>query len=262
MPMTFRDEKGEDLEAPEIDANFRIIVGRLDDLEGSPPEAVSIADITVESNNVLTFIMTDATTRGPFLLPYAKWNPKGEWEAGVNYFQGDVVENNGAAFLVRVNHTSDSEFDPAADHGDGFLYRVALRRPNLPFEIDFFQQGIPGAGLDSSDSGTAIFTYRCARSFWLPAGLTESVAGLERSAATQLVFPIMKNRVQIGTLTIGGADSESESEGEAESDVVWDFPAAVQFDPDDRLRILDSGIVDTNAFDLSITIVAQQGTAP
>ncbi len=63
----------------------------------------------------MTIHMTDASLQGPFTLPSADaWNPQGYWLPAHVYQALDTVQYAGGLYLVLVDHTSDSTFDPDA----------------------------------------------------------------------------------------------------------------------------------------------------
>lgn len=74
MTLTFRDVKGSNLTAAEVDENFRDVDGRITTMEENPPEAVSI-DVIEVSGSTMTIVLTDASEQGPFELPVAVPRP-------------------------------------------------------------------------------------------------------------------------------------------------------------------------------------------
>lgn len=267
LPLIFRTTdmlkwgagKGTNLTPIEVDENFWTLWQFLTDLTSEPLQPNNIASISVAGNQ-MTIHMDDASTFGPFTLPVAAFgvNPAGlEWQPGIEYAVWEIFTANDGLYLVAQAHTSESEFDPDDGNINGPFARLLLPFPNL-YDIGFSFPGTPGLGITD---GEAMFTFRANRPFYLLADLPGSVAGLERSAAALMTFPIYKNRTQIGTLSIGGLDSVTESESEAESDFVWTFAADVQFVAGDRLRVLrpTTGL-DANARDLSINFAGRKGT--
>lgn len=118
MTTTFRTAgawgagKGADLTPAEVDNNFYDKETRITAIEAAGV-AVGIASITV-SGNQMTVTMTDASVQGPFTLPTVAWNPVGTWLPSTLYSAMDVVTYGGSAYLVLVDHTSDTTFDPNA----------------------------------------------------------------------------------------------------------------------------------------------------
>lgn len=106
--------KGSNLTPAEVDGNFYDHEGRIDALETSPPTANEIVDISVESN-ALVVTMADDTAYGPFSLPTAAFNWRGDWLGSISYSVNDVVYAQGyGVYLVLYAHTSPVAFDP--DH--------------------------------------------------------------------------------------------------------------------------------------------------
>lgn len=104
--------KGSDLTAAEVDNNFYDKETRITAVEAAGV-GVGIDSITV-SGDQMTVTLTDASTQGPFTLPTVAWNPVGAWQPSTLYSAMDVVSYGGSAYLVLVDHTSDTTFDPNA----------------------------------------------------------------------------------------------------------------------------------------------------
>ncbi|MBB2698972.1 UNVERIFIED_ORG: hypothetical protein GGI66_003649 [Rhizobium esperanzae] len=66
--------KGSNLTPAEVDENFNDLDGRVSELEGNPPTANQIADIT-QVGDQITIVMDDASTFGPFTLPRSLSRP-------------------------------------------------------------------------------------------------------------------------------------------------------------------------------------------
>src|SRR5262245_16871006 len=83
--------------------------------------------------------MTDSTVQGPFPLPVATYNPRGEWQPATGYLINDLVSAGGTLYVVTWNHTSEATFDPGANDGAGHdFYAVFMEAP---------QSVIPAGGL-------------------------------------------------------------------------------------------------------------------
>lgn len=103
--------KGSNLTPAEVDGNFYDHEGRIDALESSPPTPNEIASIVVEDGQ-LTITMDDDTAYGPFTLPVASFNWRGDWYASQTYSLNDVVYVAGyGVYLVMIGHTSPVAFD-------------------------------------------------------------------------------------------------------------------------------------------------------
>lgn len=133
--------KGSNLTATEVDNNFYELDDRITTLEVTPPTPAEIDTITLNGSQ-LTITLSDATVFGPYTLPKARFNWRGEWAATTVYYENDVVSVAGdGIYLVEEDHTSAASFDPAADlaSGGGSTYALML--------------AIPGYFLGSGDSG-------------------------------------------------------------------------------------------------------------
>ena len=79
-------------------------------LEDSPPQAVSISNIT-STGATMTVHLTNGTTIGPLVLPVAAFFVHGAWQPNTLYTVNDVFRHDNAAYVVRVEHTSAATFD-------------------------------------------------------------------------------------------------------------------------------------------------------
>lgn len=122
MTLTTKTAKGAKLTPAEIDANWTEIDGRLIALETNPPEAVSIASMSVTDNNKLRITLTDNSVLGPFTLPTANFNYKAAWLPETGYLANDIISYDNSLYIVLYPHTSDAEFDPGAGDGQGQHY--------------------------------------------------------------------------------------------------------------------------------------------
>ncbi len=131
MPLVFRDVKGSNLSGAEGDANTRDLDGRITALETNPPTAVDIEDITV-SGNLMTVSLSNSTEKGPFTLPIAEFNDRGDWTPLTSYAVNDLVRVAELNMIYRVpfGHTSRATFDPNANDGAGHnFYREFIPLP-------------------------------------------------------------------------------------------------------------------------------------
>jgi hypothetical protein len=110
MPLILRSVKGSNLTPNEADGNFTFLDGRITTLEGLPL-GVGIASITVIGNQ-MTITLTDSSIQGPFTIPVAELNFRGEWQASTLYNVNDIVTHQNAVYQVLATHTSATSFDP------------------------------------------------------------------------------------------------------------------------------------------------------
>lgn len=125
--------QGSDLDADQIDLNFWNLFFAIAAVE---------TDILAGSNAGIDFIsqpvggnqffihLTDHRVLGPFTIPTAQWNPRGEWQPVTHYSAFDVTSHNGSVYLVSIGHTSAATFSPLATDGLGHpLYMLLLSTP-------------------------------------------------------------------------------------------------------------------------------------
>jgi hypothetical protein len=246
--------KGSLLTAAEVDGNFFDLVGRIVDLEENGIEPNNIFQIDVV-NNALVITMTDLSTYGPFPLPVAAFRWTDEYQAGFNYQIYDLFTSDDGMYMVRVAHTSATEFDPEESDTEGDYYQLIFPYPTT-YDIGFFFPGAPGYGVAF---GSAMFASLAIRSFYIPADAVLSRASLHYAPTDAVTYPIYKNNSEIGSVFF---DADS-------TDGVFTFPDAVQFAPGDKLRVLrpealdsfqSEGELDLTARDLTITFRALKGT--
>jgi hypothetical protein len=150
--------KGANLVAGEVDGNFFDLDGRVGAVEDSiPAAAVGIAFFAVTPPNLFYVHMTDGTIQGPFALPQLAWNFRGVWTPNTVYSVNDVFTANGSTYMVLINHTSASLFDPNANDGAGHnAYGLLLTNPanSLP------QGGAIGQYLVKSDVADYVVSWQ------------------------------------------------------------------------------------------------------
>lgn len=114
--------KGANLVPGEVDGNFYDVDRRLFVVEDNMPDAANGIAFFSESGNLFYVHMTDGTIQGPFVLPQQAWNFRGDWAPTTIYNIDDVVTANGSVYMVLINHTSASLFDPNISDGAGHNY--------------------------------------------------------------------------------------------------------------------------------------------
>lgn len=121
--------QGSDLSADQIDHNFWYLFSLYNSINDHLA-SVAVGIDTVEVHfNQMTFVMTDATTRGPFTLPMSQWNWRGTWQPSTVYNDNDVFTMNGSLYLVIYPHVSDLTFNPGAQTGGNDDYALILAPP-------------------------------------------------------------------------------------------------------------------------------------
>jgi hypothetical protein len=242
--------KGSALTSLEGDENNWEFLQRIQAIEGNPPLPVSIANITVVGSQ-FQVELTDGSSLGPYALPVATFELKGEWVNDMLYHELDMVSvANRGLYLVRIEHTTPSSpaiFDPTATDGGGNpLYLLLFGEDEYIYDIGFFFPGKPGIGIDDGEA-MAGFTFD--RDVTLPAGLPGSVARLKTGGAAAMDFKIQVNGADAGNIHFNlGATTGA-----------FTFDDAVECVAGDTVTILkpDDGI-DTNARQFSATIKGQR----
>jgi hypothetical protein len=132
VTLTFRDTKGSNLTAAEVDENFRDLDGRVTTIEENPPPANNIDDITV-SGSQMTITMEDASTFGPFTLPTARWRWREDFADATIYVAEDFFRDpdTGSIYRVLIGHTGAEPFDPDLESGGDPVYELILDASGL-----------------------------------------------------------------------------------------------------------------------------------
>ena len=112
--------KGAPLTSTEGDQNeYKQAVAIVDLQTQMAAVGAGIDTITQPTPNTLLITLTDATVFGPFTLPSAPMNGRGEWQPSVSYAVNDLVFSGTAFYIVEFAHTSEATFDPGANDGNG-----------------------------------------------------------------------------------------------------------------------------------------------
>jgi len=239
-----------DLAAETIDGSLYSIDQRVAALEGSPPVAVSIDDFDV-ANGLMTVVMTDASTRGPFALPVVSMRWKGAYVAGTTYLVNDVFTDSGRMFLVRVSHVAPATFDPSLFSGSGFVYTEMLERLPQTYDINAW---IPDVG---SYDARIMFQHVAARDYSILPLFENSVAFLRMAVSVSpLTYNIYRNQELIGMLDFAvGTNMEPGGTGQFGEFVPVSSPGEKIFMlRGDRLVFEGPQLLDPSAAGLSLTI--------
>ena len=236
--------KGSNITPEEFDGNVYDHDVRIASLETNPPSAVSIDTIDV-TGNLMTIVLTDASTQGPFIIPTARLRWVGEWQPDVEYFENDIFSNDLSIYIVLFDHTAAATFDPFRFDSVGFIYQEMLAIPDAFIDIGFFYPGQPASAIVFGDP---MFAFRTVRSFYLPQDLTDSRAGFGYAHTHDQIYSIRKNDAQIGTWS---------------PDTGFSFTADVQFLAGDLLSVVAPLMeYDETARDLTMTLVGARGLIP
>lgn len=124
---------GMNLTPTQVDVNFYNIQQSIQDLIDNPLAPVEISDISVQ-DNFLTITMSDYSTFGPFLLPVATFQDRGEWLPLTEYVYADIFTQGAGLYLVLQDHTSSGSFNANAGNMQGPYYRLLFSGANLMLE--------------------------------------------------------------------------------------------------------------------------------
>jgi hypothetical protein len=135
MALTYRDEKGSNLTAAEVDANFRELEEAIADFVA--PEGRGILSMSVVGDQ-LYVNLTDATQIGPYTLPTVAYRWRDEWAAGTEYEVYDFFSVAGdGVYLVLQEYTSPEDttegpatFDPSVENTEGPLLEKMFGTPS------------------------------------------------------------------------------------------------------------------------------------
>src|SRR5678816_4767140 len=121
--------QGFNLTAAQVDINFWDLVQRMLAQEARPDAAAGIDHFEIVGINMFVH-MTDATVLGPYELPVATFNDRGEWAPETDYSKMDTFSINGGLYVVIWDHTSELTFDAGANDGAGHdYYQLMIQTP-------------------------------------------------------------------------------------------------------------------------------------
>lgn len=243
--------KGSNLTPTEIDLDLWELYTRLVALETSPPTPVMITDVVVIGSQ-FRIEMSDGSHFGPFDLPIAQFEFRGEWANNVPYYKLDLVTVKGRGlYMSDFDHTSANTgpFDPDlidVPSGDHVWVRV-FGEDTYIYDFGFFYPGKPGIGIDD---GYAIAGHIFGRDVMLLQDM-EVDAYMVDAPAADMSFDIQIDGVVKGQLEFAA--------GENDGTLTW--AADVQANEGSRLRLMKpTGGIDTDARELSVTFKGLQGT--
>lgn len=236
--------------AATIDGNFYDLDQRVQDLVDNPPVAAGISNIQVNGSQLMIFLSNGAEF-GPFTLPVAAIQFKGEYVPTTQYFELDVVSVLGQGiFLVRIDHEGPDPFNPdLLILGEPAYVKIF---GDDPYRYDFglFIPGEPGSGFLT---GERIFSHIVVADVFIEEDAPGSQALLEVAPADgDLIFPIYQDVTQVGTITF----PDTETIG------VFEITGGVQLASGERFSIIRPNTLDTAARELTVTFAARRGIMP
>ena len=232
------------------DNNFYELDQRVQELEDNPPVAAGISNIQVNGSQMMIFL-SNGDSYGPFTLPVAAINFAGEFVAGQQYYELDVITVLGQGmFFVKQDHVGVDPFDPDRIEGGEPVYQLLFGSDPSVYHFGLFIPGSPGLGIPASRN---MYAHVFAADVYIGAGMTGSIGHLYVAATDDdLVFSICKDDVEIGTMTF--------PQGEFEA--VFDFPSDVQFSAHNVFSVIRPTALDSTANELVCTFVGTRGTLP
>ncbi len=259
---------GADLTATQVDTNFWILYSLIVALQDAAPDTIAYFSVT---GNNMWITMTDHYVFGPFTIPTAVFNFKGEWQANSAYNVNDIFTANGAIYLVIYNQlNSGASFYAGANDGKGHNY-YALMLAAPPSELP--SNGLPGQVLQwtalDSPGGVAwayinrpiavyieqppdplevVCRYQFAEYTQFPAGLTGSVGSAGTWGTGTQVYEIYQNGANVGSINFNESPTDSAS---------FTFPSAITFHPGDKLPIVAPSVVDPHMTEINFTLVGE-----
>ena len=263
--------QGSNLAPHQIDVNFWVLYSQLQTLLSEIALTASIDSFQVIGNQLYVHL-TNHTILGPYTLPQATWNFRGQWAPTTEYFVNDVFQYGDVVYIVLFHHTSAGTFDPFANDGSGHdYYQALLQAPSnglpdggIPGQVLVVQtagspHGVPVSAWQSLTRNIALFAqgvmapsellmqYVVPEDMTLPLHLSSpnSKAYSAGIPATTQTFTIYKNNVSIGSVAF-----------HSDGSVVFTLATAVSFVPGDVLSITSPSVPDAHQHDVSITLVA------
>lgn len=215
--------QGSDLPATEIDINFWVLLTAVQALQAESNDHAGIDHFVIVGTNLFVHL-TNHFVLGPYTLPMAQWNFRGEWSPRMAYQAFDVFTHEKAVYLVLLQHVSNSLFsasstDRLVPPSNLYGLMLAAPTPELPQTGDkgaFLQwQNSPGDVrwflptrniafyLEAApDPVEAVMDYQFPEITNFPAGLTGSQFSVGTRPTGDQEFELMQDGGPIGHITI------------------------------------------------------------
>lgn len=262
--------QGSNLAAVTIDLNFWTLFQAIENLETSQANGAGIDFISQPAGGDLFYVhLTDHRVLGPFTIPTAQWQPRGEWAPLTSYAAFDVVSHNGSTYLIPIAHTSASTFSPFATDGLGHnLYVLVLSSPanSLPDAGTIHQRLVKASGSPFKTAWISdlirlhvfiagqplpnelLIQYPCVDHMILPVGLVGTSVFQGTGVAAPCSYTLSKNGAAIGSIDFSGPSPET---------ISVTFSSSVACVPGDVITLNAPAIPDVNQANVSFTVVAQ-----
>jgi hypothetical protein len=235
--------------AAQIDNNFYELKQALDDIVDNIPAPAEISNMEIVGSQLL-ITLSNGATFGPYTLPIATFQLRGEYVPGQHYYELDIISVFGVGlFMVRIEHDTDVgvPFDPEATDGDGHdLYLQLFGDTPQVYDVGLFSPGKPGQGFDSAGYLAA---HVFARDAWFDVNMPNSQARLRVAPDAALSFDIEADDVVIGTIAFASGETVG----------VITVAAAFQMNAGDMLVVRPPTAVNDAARDLVVTLCGIRG---
>jgi hypothetical protein len=257
--------KGSDVAPPEVDINFFLLYTMIM-AQRAATDGIATFDYMEVVGDQLFMHMSNHHVFGPYTLPTAQWNFKGQWQPFTLYSAMDVVSDNGACYLVTWPHTSAATFDAMATDGFHYYYGLLIDQPVNVIPTD----GLPGQRLTKSGDSPeryawewdkriigpiyvrdvpmpseVVFGYICTENLTLPSGLSGSGADSVLPGVEAENYNIEKNGTVIGHIHFPASGAASAV-----------FASAVELSPGDRITVHAPASPDPHRIGVMITLSA------
>jgi hypothetical protein len=259
---------GSDLSATQVDLNFWTLFTAIEALQASSGAGAGIDYINQPNGGNLFYVhLTNHAVLGPFVIPTAQWNPRGQWTPTTGYAAYDVVYYDGSLYLITIPHTSGATFSPYSTDGSGhYLYNLLLQQPadELPaggtpgqrlvkstgspytsewlsdhIRLNVFVEGMP-------TPSETLMQYTVTDNMTLPANLIGSVIYQGIPSGTIVVYTLEKNGLVIGDVQFNISPVG----------VQVSFTAAINLVPGDVLSLIAPAVPDVTQSNISFTFLA------
>lgn len=246
--------KGSDLNPAEVDENFHTLDEKINNVieTGGQPPPVSISNIEVIGRSFKIYL-TNGTEFGPYQLPIAAFQYKGEVAGGQPLQTMDIITRLGyGVFMVLQDHEVPPVFNPALTEGGEPVYRMLFGADYTGYSWGGFYPGKPGFGI-AVDKAMMRHTHLV--DVFYPDDFAGSYAWLETPPAADLSFPIFLNATEIGSLDF----EEGESVGVFNMTVAG--PYQMLGADKDHISIRRPDTIDDDALELNVTLLGSRGVA-
>jgi hypothetical protein len=241
--------------ASKVDENFWTLWQAIQDAVSSAPQPVEISNFEVNGSQLMVY-MSNGSSFGPFTLPTATFQFRGDYVPGETFYELDIITvPSDGLYMVRLDHIAAASFNPDAVDGDGnALYELLFKLQPAIYDIGLFYPGMPGNGLDSDGY---IAAHLFLRNVYLPSDLNNSRARLRVAPEADLTFPIARLD------TDGGVDETIGSVlfAAGVKEGVFTLADDENFADGETLVLLVPSVLDTTARDLTITFSGVLGVA-